>query len=270
MASALATRSFALCDVSPAEARLLRDALGVIRTALRPLSEHADAPSVMDGPHVVMQAQRWRCQLRCTKTSDESTSELQAACRSATRVLLPIAAKFVLPHGEQAAQSALPVPVLDAFYYPGANQEPSSPCPPHTDPGLVTIICDDIAALQVHSDGHWCPALSTLQENKVVVLAGRQLAGSKAACLHRVAPVSVCRTSIAFEWRLPAHEAHEATAREFATQVTPRGLAHKCYGAEAEARYARAGDVLRTLASGDWPRETAEHALLPAASCSLM
>ena len=111
---------------------------------------------------------------------------------------------------------------LDAFWYPGeelwesqpTNRENTqsicraapmpSPCPAHTDPGLLTLIADDGAATEVlEPDGSW--VLVAPSAGEVVLVAGRELAartrGMVPACTHRVRATTNSRTSLAFEVR---------------------------------------------------------------------
>jgi len=190
------------------------DPTNVINDALRS-SDQAHDP----GPSLRLQVHQGRTQLRYVgersaakvpSGDDQGTAppppdKLTLACIEASMILHPIAlAALPIEHRSFQTES-----ILDAFFYPPCIE---SACPPHVDPGLVTVICDNKPGLEIqHEDGQWQPVAAT---GAVVVLAGRQLMGAESACVHRVMPVASARTSIAFELRLDATCAHAATERE--------------------------------------------------------
>ena len=155
--------------------------------------------------------------------------------------------------------------LLDAFWYPGeelwesqpTNRENTqsicraapmpSPCPAHTDPGLLTLIADDGAALEVlEPDGSW--VLVAPSAGEVVLVAGRELAartrGMVPACTHRVRATTNSRTSIAFEVR-------DRCPRIHPDGVTHGGGAAVLGAANGNANYARAAASLERLAASN-------------------
>ena len=99
--------------------------------------------------------------------------------------------------------------VIDAFHYPVVTTgSTTSPCPAHTDPGIISVIYDNSAALEIQeAHGTW-RCVDLCERRSVAVIVGRQREGAT-PCLHRVAPTRAPRTSIVFELRLrEADDAH--------------------------------------------------------------
>mmetsp|Transcript_17290 Transcript_17290/g.44317 ORF Transcript_17290/g.44317 Transcript_17290/m.44317 type:complete len:250 (-) Transcript_17290:553-1302(-) len=239
-----AERPFTVFSVPQREVIALLGALRAIRSALETMHVSGSATTQLEEDGVACARHETRCQLRYAVSSAECTSHLRTACETAVRIL-SVVAIAALP--EELSSQTL-VPLLDAFYYmPNRN---CSPCPAHTDPGLVTVICDDVPALEIQDAEQWLAPMSTLEQDQVLVLAGRQLAGSAAACVHRVAPVDACRTSLAFELRLGELGASQATTRDQRTNVD-----RCCAASTTEVNYLRAAAALRALPSGA-PRQS--------------
>ena len=149
--------------------------------------------------------------------------------------------------------------IFDAFWYPGEEvwheytcprdivATLPAPCPAHTDPGLLTLIFDDLAALEVlQSDGSW--SLVSRRQGEALLVAGRQLVarshGVVPACVHRVRPTVESRTSLVFELRASnASSLMASKAVLYAAAPMTAGPQVECEW-EAERKYARAASVL--------------------------
>jgi isopenicillin N synthase-like dioxygenase len=111
----------------------------------------------------------------------------------------------------------------------GAVEDGQCPCPSHADPGVITIVAEGTAALEVRSasDGAWRRLF--LRPNEVAVLTGLQLAahtgGDFTACSHRVAPTTEPRVSIVLEvaWRSAADAPPDPRSRIAHRLWDPRG-----------------------------------------------
>jgi hypothetical protein len=193
------------------EERTLRAATRTIGKALRSTYEQHEPSCASDSSLLTLEAHPpRRAQLRYLGPSlgeveASESDELHSACAAATRVLSG-AAHAALHKADPSGQlSSYSVPLLDAFWYPAAA-DAISPCPAHTDPGIVTVVYEDSPALEIQErEGGWQPAFGRGREytpGSCYVLTGRQLHGAHTPCVHRVAPVRVARTSLAFELRL--------------------------------------------------------------------
>ena len=179
----LASDGFATVTLSDSDAIALHTALGTIKSAL----QHVDG--IYQFGNLTVSKMAKRSQLRFIgKANDSPTSDVERACITATKVL-----SNALPDGGAQAYHE----VLDAFFYPPSS---STPCPAHTDPGIVSVIVDSSPGLEVCSaDGVWRSV--ELARNQVAIVAGRQLEGGR-PCVHRVGPVAARRCSLVYERRI--------------------------------------------------------------------
>eukprot|EP00438_Fugacium_kawagutii_P024695 Skav235535 [mRNA] locus=scaffold3067:98175:109526:+ [translate_table: standard] len=104
--------------------------------------------------------------------------------------------------------------VLDVFYYPDMARDWVR-CPPHVDPGLVTLVVADHEGLEAQdSNKLWLP-LGT----GAVALVGAEWALAAdwpkcQPCIHRVKiEKSTCRVSLALEFRLNSHSRQRLSHR---------------------------------------------------------
>lgn len=186
----LATDGFIVAAISPHDADDLRGALAIITQALEECHDEGTKHKGM-----AMENLQTRSQLRyiaADVNQDLPESELDIAVSTASRVLAGVI-DVDSADGEQTSD------ILDAFYY-SPSTSPTSPCPAHTDPGVLTVVCDNVSALEVQSAGGIWRRLE-LAENEVALIAGRQHS-SAPACIHRVAPVTTRRCSLVYERRL--------------------------------------------------------------------
>ena len=196
------TDGLALATLAPQDAAALQSALEIISGALSHFNEsgitHTDTT-------IAMKSFQTRAQLRYVggALGVPPKGELAEACRTAIRVLGgAITGHFAtdIPHDE----------LLDAFFYPPSSTGGDWPCPTHTDPGIVSVLCDSTPALEVRSaGGAWHHV--TLGRNEVAILAGRQHPTER-ACVHRVGHVVSPRCSLVYERRLS--DAATASAAE--------------------------------------------------------
>jgi hypothetical protein len=198
----LSSEGFAIKKVSESDADELRASLHVIASALA-ACETSDSEQGTARGGLTMQKMAERSQLRYVPHDAGSpSSELERAVAAATRIL-----SQVMPHSKG---DLMVDELLDAFYYTPSSG--SMPCPPHTDPGVISIITDDEPGLEVQgSDNGWRRV--ALGPNEVALLAGRQLKGTP-ACTHRVGQVAARRCSLVYERRLADATAVAAVERE--------------------------------------------------------
>jgi len=100
--------------------------------------------------------------------------------------------------------------LLDAFWYPGESSSSHSleapmPCPAHEDTGLITVLMDNAAALELRDpDGSWYE-VPPLQYDECLVIAGHALTNitdqAVHACTHRVKRIPEPRASLVLEVR---------------------------------------------------------------------
>ena len=188
------------------DANELHRALDLISQALEACNAAAVPASEQKKIHhglAVMQKMPGRSQLRYVPSPTSSpSSAVERAAATAMRILSDTLTSD-MPTGDE---------ILDAFFYAPSL---STPCPAHTDQGLISVIVESSPGLEVkQSDGEW--QRLKLCRNEVAVVAGRQLArpgSNKAgACAHRVGPVTARRCSLVYERRI--RDAKEVAAVE--------------------------------------------------------
>lgn len=191
-----------------------------------------------------------RAQLRYIPGQLNDSSALVGALERASGTLQAVAMRALAACSSAGAPTAGDS-LLDAFMYPGAEGwgsrpgQPPAPCPAHEDLGLVTVIVDDSAALEVRDAGGAWQQLPPLRANECVVIAGRALAaltkGSVPACVHRVRRTQKRRTSLVFEIR-PDECAARRQGEAAGLDRQETSLASEA--AASEAAYARAAAAL--------------------------
>ena len=148
-----------------------------------------------------------------SNASDAALSEVAEAAHDIHPMLLHVARVATAALAAARASALHGVPLndgkFDAFWYPSdgatgrAFQDKECPCVAHTDPGIVTIVAETTAALEVQSanDGKW--RRLALGPHQLAVLTGKQLElisqGAFVACTHRVAPTAAPRASYVLE-----------------------------------------------------------------------
>jgi len=137
----------------------------------------------------------------------KKASALEKASADSSANLAGVASLVLAALHEKISTPAGGDELLDIFWYPGQGNgdRPPSPCPAHEDVGLLTVIQDNVNALEVlPADGSWI-RVPPLREDEVVLIVGRSLSvlsrGTLPACTHRVAHTMQPRTSFVFEVR---------------------------------------------------------------------
>ena len=175
-----------------------------------------------------------RAQLRqVMETSGSAPTSATGRAVAASAAILSKIAAASLPAGCSFGDVTA---IMDAFHYPAAAvSSTKSPCPAHTDPGVVSVVYDNSTALEVaQANGTW-QKLALGERGAVAVLAGRQCHGVE-PCVHRVAPTRAARTSIVFELRL--------------TEQAVKLLAQRQQKASVDGKHRTLDPVLRTLLLG--------------------
>jgi isopenicillin N synthase-like dioxygenase len=153
--------------------------------------------------------------------------------------------------------------IFEAFWYPddGAADDEhvdddiesdeynhSCPCPAHTDPGIVTVIAETAAALEVRPTGGGAWHRLHLGADEMAIVTGQQLdsvtGGRVPACTHRVSLTPSTRSSYVFELYLrPTPEEAAAIAAEEAAEEAAAQAAEKQAAAARNAASRRERSV---------------------------
>eukprot|EP00040_Diaphanoeca_grandis_P006213 m.36441 g.36441 ORF g.36441 m.36441 type:complete len:349 (+) comp17358_c0_seq1:229-1275(+) len=96
--------------------------------------------------------------------------------------------------------------VLDSFLYDNKRCIGADPSPSHVDPGIITMLADDVPGLEVYDEHtHTWSGPIILQKDEVIVMVNRHISqitnGRIKACRHRVSQITgdSDRVSIVFE-----------------------------------------------------------------------
>ena len=143
---------------------------------------------------------------------------------------------------------------LDVFFYERSNKK--VPCPAHLDPGLITLLVDDHAGVEVLNPvtQEWSGPI-VLGGDEVLILANRALdtlsGGAFKACRHRVVDTSASsdRVSMVYEVKQNAHGLREANRL-----VSERlSRSSRSSGGVAALSFGEPSGSTRTLSMlGDW------------------